>query len=352
MRLPALFGLVLLPPAAAGGPLQVSEGDWLLYKGTLKASRKSAGESSENLSASLEVAYLGLGPAAGASGGREALLVRSAESQDDASIAASEAVSLVLGSDLAARPVHPIEDRASRVSPLFFNHLPLGLFPALGDAAQREWTAPARLHVLFHEPKEVAASHRIEAPDLAGAVRYTVEAKGQKVSFLRDRTEVPFEIAALKQAWTLSPSKGQLLRFESRLEGKLLGDEDAAVLVQVEIDLALSQPQRVEGGRWAKLKAEARSLQEIEAALFADFNVERAQAKAQAFEKEASGSRLARFAAGLARQADDVAPIAQERRLYGKPAPDFTLRDLEGKEVTFSKILPGKITLLSFWSVG
>lgn len=38
--------------------------------------------------------------------------------------------------------------------------------------------------------------------------------------------------------------------------------------------------------------------------------------------------------------------------ILGKPAPDFTLADLDGKQVNFRKETAGKVTLLSFWGYG
>ena len=38
--------------------------------------------------------------------------------------------------------------------------------------------------------------------------------------------------------------------------------------------------------------------------------------------------------------------------LIGKPAPDFTLEDLEGKKPSFRELARGKAILLSFWGYG
>ena len=42
----------------------------------------------------------------------------------------------------------------------------------------------------------------------------------------------------------------------------------------------------------------------------------------------------------------------QLAQLLGKPAPDFTLADMEGKEVKFREVTRGKVTLLTFWGYG
>ena len=39
-------------------------------------------------------------------------------------------------------------------------------------------------------------------------------------------------------------------------------------------------------------------------------------------------------------------------QILGKPAPDFTLEDLQRKRVKFREAIAGKVTLLSFWGYG
>ena len=58
----------------------------------------------------------------------------------------------------------------------------------------------------------------------------------------------------------------------------------------------------------------------------------RLQGFVETFESDDAGKRLA--------------------KIIGKPAPDFTLNDLDGKQVNFRKETAGKVTLLSFWGVG
>ena len=58
----------------------------------------------------------------------------------------------------------------------------------------------------------------------------------------------------------------------------------------------------------------------------------RLQGFVETFESDDAGKRLA--------------------KILGKPAPDFTLSDLDGKQVNFRKETAGKVTLLSFWGVG
>jgi hypothetical protein len=280
------------------------------------------------------------------------LLVRTGESPVGQELATHEAVTLVAAPDGTFRAKLPLEDRATRVSPVLFNHLPLSIFPPLADVTPRQWRAPAKLQVHLHEPRELAASHKVEPAEPSGTVSYTVEAdRGQKLSFVRNRVELLFEVTGLKQVYQLSPRDGGVLKFQSGLEGRILAGE-APVLLKVEVELTQNEALELKGAKWADLLAEARKVQDIERSLFASLDSEGAQAKASAFARAHPGSRLSRFAAGLSQQADDVAPIAKERRLYGKPAPDFTLKDLAGKDVKVSAILPGKITLLSFWSVG
>ncbi len=315
--------------AGAGGAslFKVEEGSWHSYKGTLKVITQKAGDEPEELLASLEEAYVGLGPPGPQ---QEVLLVRTGESPVGQELATHEAVTLVAAPDATCRAKLPLADRATRVSPVLFNHLPLSIFPSLSDLTPRQWRAPAR----------------------PGTVSYAVEAdRGQKLSFVQNRVELLFEVAALQQVYHLSPREGRVLNFHSRLEGKVLAGESPVVL-KVEVELTQNEALDLKGGKWTELLAEARQVQEIERSLFGSLDAEGAQAKASAFAKAHPGSRLSRFAAGLSQQADDVAPIAKERRLYQKPAPDFTLKDLSGKDVKLSSILPGKITLLSFWSVG
>jgi hypothetical protein len=336
--------------ADAGGAslFKVEEGSWLSYKGTLKVITQKAGDEPEELLASLEEAYVGLGPPGPQ---QEVLLVRTGESPVGQELATHEAVTLVAAPGATFRAKLPLADRATRVSPVLFNHLPLSIFPALADVTPRQWRAPARLQVYLHEPRELAASHRLQPAEPSGTV-YAVEAdRGQKLSFVQNRVELLFEVAALQQVYHLSPREGRVLKFHSRLEGKVLAGESPVVL-KVEVELTQNETLDLKGGKWTDLLAEARQVQEIERSLFGSLDAEGAQAKASAFAKAHPGSRLSRFAAGLSQQADDVAPIAKERRLYQKPAPDFTLKDLSGKDVKLSSILPGKITLLSFWSVG
>ncbi len=49
-------------------------------------------------------------------------------------------------------------------------------------------------------------------------------------------------------------------------------------------------------------------------------------------------------------ESDDAGKVLA--KIIGKPAPDFTLNDLDGKQVNFRKETAGKVTLLSFWGYG
>ncbi|MFP6739112.1 MAG: hypothetical protein VCD34_10260 [Planctomycetota bacterium] len=49
-------------------------------------------------------------------------------------------------------------------------------------------------------------------------------------------------------------------------------------------------------------------------------------------------------------ESDDAGKLLA--KILGKPAPDFTLADLDGKQVNFRKETAGKVTLLSFWGYG
>ena len=49
-------------------------------------------------------------------------------------------------------------------------------------------------------------------------------------------------------------------------------------------------------------------------------------------------------------ESDDAGKVLA--KILGKKAPDFTLADLKGKQVNFSKETAGKVTLLSFWGYG
>jgi peroxiredoxin len=339
-------------------PVRIDKGVLLLYKGALKVSRRQMADERDDFSVSLEIGYLGLGdvpperPGAGTL--RRVLLLRSGESPDQEGPTFCEAVTLLAAPDLTFRTEIPAEDRAQRVSPFSFSHLPLGIFPRLEGAEVREWKAPARMEVLFSQTCELAMRHRVEAGPRAGTVRYRLEAEaGQRGAFRRDRVEVPFEVIELSQVHTISPADGRLLAFESRLGVRfpafaLPGEAEER---RVEIDLVLSEASRPQEPRLAGLLREATLLREIERSLFVDLSPEVAESKAAAFEKEHPASHLAAFASGLGRQAPAVWPLASERRLYGKPAPDFTLPGLDGAPVTFSALLPGKVTLLAFFSL-
>ncbi len=339
--------------AGASPLVRIGEGILLVYKGTIKVTRNQKEEAPETFSASLEVGYLGMGPAEGKPGER-VLLLRAGESQENEDLAFSEAVSLLSDRDFSLQAELPLDDRAQRVSWFPFNHLPLDVFPPLTSAEPNTWKLPARLHVFTPERKELRAVHRVEPAGKDPAVRYIVETEpDQIVKFVQDRVEIPFQVVRLEQVYTLSPGPGRLLSFESGLQGKFLGaGAGEAEEMGVEIELTLSEAVKYEGSRWIELRAEAGLVLEIERALFGEWNPEAAEAKTAAFKKAHSHSRLERFVEGLARQVDAVWPVARERRLYGKPAPNFTLLDLSGEKVNFSSLLPGKVTMLSFWSVG
>ena len=49
-------------------------------------------------------------------------------------------------------------------------------------------------------------------------------------------------------------------------------------------------------------------------------------------------------------ESDDAGKLLA--KILGKPAPDFTLAGLDGKQVNFRKETAGKVTLLSFWGYG
>ena len=339
-------------------PVRIGEGTFLLYKGTLQVSRRQMDEDPEEFTASIEMGYLGLGPASldrsGPAAVERVLLLRSGEFPDKEGPTFCEAVSLLASPGGGLRPELPVEDRAQRVSPFSFSHLPFDIFPRLASAEIREWKAPARLESLFTQTCELASRHRVEAGPRAGTVRYLLEAeRGQRGSFRRDRVEVPFEVVELSQVSTISPADGRLLSYRSRLgvrfpAGAAPGEAEER---RVDIDLVLSEAARPQGPRLAALLEEATLLLEIERSLFVDLSPEVAESKASAFEKAHPASRLAAFASGLGRQAPAVWPLASERRLYGKPAPDFTLPGLDGVPVTLSTLLEGKVTLLAFFSV-
>jgi len=316
------------------------------------------------------VAYLGLGrtgdsgssapPAAPEASGeapppepiQKVLLLRDGEDPDAEGVASRELVSLLAGPDLRMRPEIPIEDRA-RISKVLFGYLPLGIFPPLTDARARQWRAPAALPVLLCQAREMPCLHQVGPAGTAGDILYSVEAAaGQKTSFVQDRLEVPIELETLRLAWVLTPAQGRLRSFESHLLGRVVDGRGPAAELAVDLELMRVEAQELAGQRWEKLRAEAGLARTVERILFADLKPDLAQSKAAAFEKERAGSRLVPFVAGLGRQGDDLRPIANERRLYGKPAPDFTLRDPEGHEWTLSKAIPGKVTLLTFWGLG
>ncbi len=343
------------PPSSVAA---IGEGEWILYKGNLQAQQRRE-EESESLNMVLEVAYLGLGSKKPSGEDAEVLLLRMGESPDENAAAVAEAVSLVADPARGLVADLPIQDRGTRVSPLLFKFLPLSIFPARADLPGPAENQPARqgagktaIHVLFLEEKELKLTRRVEPDAATGPFSISVTAEpGQRVSFLQDRVEVPFEIARLEKTYRLAPSKTarrfDLLSFESRLEGKFPGEE-----LSLRIELTRSGVRTIEGAAWKQLQAEARALQEIERMIFQKLDPEGARVRVQTFEKEHPSGRLGRYAVGLGLQAENVWEIARERRLYGKTAPDFTLKDLGGKDVTLSKILPGKITLLSFWGVG
>ena len=85
-----VFGLLSLALLAPEGPqdsaptpsVEIGEGAWLLYKGSLKLT-KGMGNEAETLNPSVELGYLGLGSPDGAAGAREAVLLRSGESQEE-----------------------------------------------------------------------------------------------------------------------------------------------------------------------------------------------------------------------------------------------------------------------------
>jgi len=339
--------------------IKIEEGEWLLYKGNLQVQQRRQ-EESDSLNLALEVAYLGLGSHAARGDAASVLLLRRGESPDEGSAAATEAISLVADPARGLIADLPVHDRGLRVSPLLFKLMPLSIFPTKVDSyvprtasAERPPRAKTPIHVLFPEEKELMLTWwASEADPETKSWVVTVSAQaGQNVSFVQNRVEIPFEISRLERSYRLAPSKiasrPELLSFESRLEGKLPGEE-----FKLHVELTRSEARRIEGPAWKLLQADARALQEIERTIFEKLDPKGARALVQAFEKERSGGRLARYAASLGDQADNVWDIVHERRLYGKTAPDFTLKDLDGKDVTLSKLLPGKITLLSFWGVG
>src|SRR5262249_21779339 len=119
------------PPAAGEAPpVRIGEGTLLLYKGTLKVIRRPMDEDPEEISVSREVGYLVLGEAPGerpgAAPGRRMLLLRSGEPPDREGPTSCGAVSVLAAPDLTVRAELPAEDRARRVSPFAFSHLPLG----------------------------------------------------------------------------------------------------------------------------------------------------------------------------------------------------------------------------------
>lgn len=338
--------------------LHFAEGSWQAFSGTLQVLRTS-GDQAEGLKAGLEIGYLALGRVE--AGDQSLLLVRSGESTEGEGATFNEAVSLTVSPSGETKTKFPLEDRAERVSPLGFSYLPLSIFPAIPNTEPREWTEKTRLSVLYHEPVQVELRHRV-AP-IAGAkderFLYTRTAlPGQKLALSANRIEVPFEIESLVETFTLRLEFGtagraaELLEFRSSLRGKLPTSEGPPAVVTREIELSRNAAQTVQGEKWERLKAEARRVEEIERALFLNLDADGAESRQRSFEKEFPAGRFVRAVAGLTRQAEDVAPIAQERKLYGKPAPDFTLEDLEGKSVTLSKAAQGKITLLTFWSIG
>jgi thiol-disulfide isomerase/thioredoxin len=337
------------PIWSAPEPLvRLGEGVWSLYKGALTVTTSRGDEEAETISAALEVAYLGLGPLPSAPDTSRVLLLREAETPDDERLACSESVSLIAGPDLSMTPEFPIEDRA-RVSRFLFRHLPFGLFPPPVEPGGGR--SIVKLHVLRPVLEELSASRKVEESP-GGKVRIAIEASpGQRAAWIEDRVEIPVEVRKLRQVHEVMASDGRLASFESILEAAILEPGAPPIAVRAEVELTGVERQVFDGPRWEKLRSDAEAIREIEKLLFHAFAPDLALSRASAFRADRGGSKLARFAIGLGRQADDVAPIARERKLYGKPPPDFVLPDLGGNDVRLSDALPGKVTLLVFWGM-
>jgi hypothetical protein len=163
-----------------------------------------------------------------------------------------------------------------------------------------------------------------------------------------------------REAFELSPP-GVVRKISRKLVFTLKFEEEAGGDVRIAVDssLAAKEMRRLTAPERGLLTAAVRDLEQIHDLFAARKPGATIEPRVEALERRVAGSPLSPL--GLAvrshlagyRETFELNDSARLlAKILGRPAPDFTLEDLEGKKVSFREAIRGKVALLSFWGYG
>lgn len=180
--------------------------------------------------------------------------------------------------------------------------------------------------------------------------------EGSKPGFTYNEQE--FNVALWHEAYVVDSATGALNRLETSFAIEWKGDEGKH---RIEKSLTLESKKLVprSGPDAGAISSLAKEIDGI----LADFQSikpsEGISKRIKAFEKAAKGSSLEPVTKALTARVQAFRGFFEETedgkgfaKLLFKPAPDFKLESLDGKQVSLREASRGKVTLLSFWGVG
>ena len=131
------------------------------------------------------------------------------------------------------------------------------------------------------------------------------------------------------------------------------------VLLESDVDLALSHAWTRGGEGADELGKALDEVGALERALEERKPSSEVAPRIEAFEKRVAETPLAALGAAMSSRLEGYRGTFEETaegralaKVLGREAPDFTLEDLDGKDVSFRSLSRGKVTLLTFWGVG
>ncbi len=178
------------------------------------------------------------------------------------------------------------------------------------------------------------------------------------------------EIRAYSDEFVLEKGTGLLISGRTNYEIEMSFGEQSQVLT-IELSAKVAERRKLSDDDAAMVADDAKQLQklgtlpqvlteELDKLKDALAKLNKSQVELDAFATERANSplkagiaavqaQIAQAAAGIEGQVKEQEFLAQ---LRGKPAPDFTLKNLNDEDVTLSSFIEGKVALISFWGFG
>ncbi len=260
----------------------------------------------------------------------------------------------------ATLSLKPAGDKVFELTPhlhMLDVYLPWELLPTFAiPEAGKEAVAREKITILNLAPVEAGLRTRVTAQ--AGSLEITRELDaGEKPEF--DFRETRANVVLYRQKYTVAQDTGRVQALESDCAFEFSQDEtkirlERKVRLEEASSIALNGP---DSPAWSALLGDLPSIEK-------DFESRKSSEdigkRLASFTKSAEGTPLAALGGALefrlaAFQQFFEASAAGRvlAGVLGRKAPDFTLKDLDGKDVAFRAAVAGnKLTLLSFWGYG